>query len=250
METMIRSELLASLIVVIVLSSVSPPLSETLLAQAQTDSGLIDGTVFYENGKPVKGATVYAKPLGRPIAAIIPHADSDETGYFAVHIPRSWFGKFAVVAKKEDEDYPDMSEQFYSDGKFQTVTLTAHGPAATVKIRLGPKAGVLTGTVADASTGAPLSPCVEFKRASKPNNYLSGSGMVKPKYRLLIPSDTGILIKMSLDGYKLWYYPGTFDKSASRSLRLMPAEEQTLDIRMQPDSGVGSTGCPNSFQQR
>jgi len=28
-------------------------------------------------------------------------------------------GKFAVTAKKEDEDYPDMSSAFYSEGRLR-----------------------------------------------------------------------------------------------------------------------------------
>ena len=123
----------------------APP---TVAARKKDDTGLIDGIVTYEDRKPVKGATVYAVPLGRGMGAIIPHADSDETGHYAIRISRSWFGKFAVVAKKEDEDYPDMSKQFYSDGKFQTVNLSANHPNATVIIRLGPKAGVLLEAVA------------------------------------------------------------------------------------------------------
>jgi hypothetical protein len=109
--------------------------------EKKVTKGLIYGIVTYQDRKPVKGATVYATPLGRPIGAIIPHADSDETGYYAIRIPRSWFGRFP--AKKEDEDYPNMSWQFYSDGKFQTVTLSASHPETNVIIRLGPKAGVL-----------------------------------------------------------------------------------------------------------
>jgi hypothetical protein len=214
------------------------------LAQAEADRGLIDGTVIYEDGKPVKGATVYADPVGRPIGAIIPHADTDEIGYFAIHISRSWFGKFAVAAKKEDEDYPDMSKQFYSDGKFVTVTLTPRHSSATVTIRLGSKAGVLLGTVTDAVTGAPLSPCVEFIRASKPNNFLSGSGLVKPRYRLLVPSNADILVKIWLDGYEPWYYPGTADKSAGQPVRLKPAEQKTVDIFLQPNTESAETGCP------
>ena len=242
MEPMIRGELAAWLIVATVLSSGAQQRSVKPLAQTEADTGLIDGTVIYEDGRPVKGATVYAVPLGRPMAAIIPHAETDETGYFVIHVSRSWFGKFVVAAKKEDEDYPDMSRQFYSDGRFETVTLTPRHRAATVTIRLGPKAGVLLGTVADAVTGAPLSPCVEFRRASEPNNFLSASGLVKPRYRLLVPANTDILMRISPDGYKPWYYPGTVDKSAGQAVRLRPGEKKTVDILLHPDAGAGETG--------
>lgn len=211
---------------------------------SEVRTGLIAGTVTYEDGKPVKGATVDATPLGRPMIAITPHADTDASGHFAIHIPRSWFGKFAVTAKKETEDYPDTSMQFYSDGKFETATLTSTHPSATVTIQLGPKAGVLLGTISDALTGSPLSPCVKLKRAAEPNNFLSASGLVKAKYKLLIPSDAGILIEISLDGYRPWYYPGTAEKSAAQAILLKPGEEKNVDIRLRPDPAAGNTGCP------
>ena len=73
------------LIAAMVLSSGAQQQSAKPLAQTEPNADLIDGTVFYEDGRPVKGATVYAVPLGRPMSAIIPHADTDETGYFAIH---------------------------------------------------------------------------------------------------------------------------------------------------------------------
>jgi len=238
-----------SAIVALVLSLSAGLQSGKPLAQTDVETGLIDGTVVYEDGTPTKGATVYAYPLERPMATIIPQADTDEIGYFRIEIPSLWFGKFAVAAKKEDEDYPDMSKQFYSDGKFQTITLTSGHPAETVTIRLGPKAGVLLGTVADAVSNAPLSPCVEFRRASEPNNFLSASGLVKPQYKLLIPADTDILVNISLDGYKTWYYPGTVDHAAATPLRLGPGEKKTVDIRLEPDVEV-KPGCPKPINSR
>lgn len=88
-----------------VLSSGAQQQSVKSLARREDQAGLIDGTVFYKDGRPVKGATVYALPLGRPMTAIVPHSDTDETGYFVIHISRSWFGKFAVAAKKAEADW-------------------------------------------------------------------------------------------------------------------------------------------------
>jgi hypothetical protein len=210
-------------------------------AAPQSSTGLIEGTVIDEKGKPVRRATVYAQPTDRGMAMKVPCADTDETGHFAIH--HLWWGEFGVFAKKEDEDYPDMSFQFYSNGRYAAVTLSARHPAATAMVQLGPKAGVLVGTVTDAATGAPLNPCVYFKRASDPNNFLSGTGVVNAKYRVLVPSNTDVAMKISLEGYKPWYYPGTPDKSASTPVRLQPAQEQTLDIRLQPGSVPDEEGC-------
>ncbi|SRR6266566_2063940 len=163
--------------------------------------------------------------------AIIPHAETDETGYYAIHISRSWFGKFAVAAKKEDENFPDMSTRFYSDGNFQTATLTANHPAETVMIRFGSKAGVLIGTARDAITGATLYPGFELRRPH--GNFLSGIGLIKANFRVLIPSEAEVTVKMWLDGYRPWYYPGTDEKSQSAPLHLRPDSLTTQRIGLQ-----------------
>jgi len=221
-----------------------------LVATATKDEGgLINGTVTYEDGKPAEDATIYADPLGRSLGAIIPHANSDESEHFSIHLARSWFGDFAVAAEKQDEDYPNMSQQFYSDGKFRIVTLSANQPTQAVVIQLGPKAGVLQGTVTDAFTNAPLNPCVEFRRASEPNNFLSGSGLVKPRYKLLVPSDTDVLFAIYLDGYKTWYFPNTVVRTKREPVRLKPGEKKIIDIRLEPDASAKS-GCPSAINSR
>jgi hypothetical protein len=239
---MIRKTLVTLLTVLTALGLWAGRPSVIAVAQTQDNRGLIDGIVTYEDRKPVMGATVYATPIGRPIGAIIPHAETDETGYFVIHIYPSWFGRFAVTAKKEDENFPDMN-QFYSDGKFATVTLTPRHRAETVIIRLGPKAGVLVGTVADAVTGAPLNPCVELRRAKEPNNFLAGTGLVNANYHVLVPSNTDVLMKIWYRGHKPWFYPGTTDKAQSRPINLKPGEEAKLDIRLEPDSKSPPEGC-------
>ena len=134
-----------------------------------------------------------------------------------------------------------MSKQFYSDGNFQTATLSAKHPATTVVIRLGPKAGVLIGTVRDAITGATLYPCLELRRPN--GNFLSGSGLIKANFRVLLPSDTEVTVKMWLDGYRPWYYPGTDEKSRSAPLRLRPDEQKSLEILLQPSASDARLGC-------
>jgi hypothetical protein len=236
-----RGKLASLLFTAIVLSLFAQQSGVSILAAADVGPGLIEGTVHYDDGRPVVGATVYSQPMDRGMAGIVPHAKTDEAGHFA--ITHLWLGKFAVGAEKLDEDYPNMTMQFYSDGKFETVTLSSAHSAASVSIRLGPKAGILTGTVSDAVTGAPLNPCVEFRRAKKPGNFLSGTGLVNAKYRVLVPSNTGVLMKVWYGRHKPWYYPGTMDKAQSRAVTLKPGEETELEIRLEPDSSARAEGC-------
>jgi hypothetical protein len=208
---------------------------------ADENDGVIQGTVTYEDGRPVKDATVYAQPLDRAMMGIVPHATTDESGHFV--ISHLWLGKYAVGGEKLDEGYANMTNQFYSDGKFETVVLTSRKPAAGVIIQLGPKAGILVGTVVDAVTNAPLNPCVEFRRGTGFSNFLSGTGLVNAKYRVLVPSSTDVLMKVWYGGHKSWYYPGTKVKAQSRPLNLKPGEVTKIDIRLEPDPDAPPSGC-------
>ena len=207
-----------------------------------SDLGSVNGTVTNEEGKAVAGATVYANPIDRPIIGIVPHSETDATGHFAIHgLP---WGRYGISAKKEEDGYPGMLFEFFArNHATQKVTLGPDNPTTTVTIRLGPKAGKLTGTVTDAVTTAPLNPCVEFRWASDPSNSLTGSGLVNAKFSVLIPSTTDVLWKVWLDGYKPWYYPGTTDKSMATSLRLQPGQAKAVTIKLQPDTTAEKTGC-------
>jgi hypothetical protein len=208
---------------------------------ADENEGVIQGTLIYEDGKPVKDATVHAEPLDRAMTGIVPYATTDKNGHFVVaHL---LLGKYAVGGEKPDEGYPNMTIPFYSDFKFDTVVVSSRNPVANVRVHLGPKAGILVGTVVDSLTSAPLNPCVEFRRAKAPRNFLSGTGLVNAKYRVLVPSDTGLFMKVWYGGHKSWYYPGTTQKTQSRALNLKPGEVMTIDIRLERDPNAQQPGC-------
>jgi len=136
-----------------------------------------------------------------------------------------------------------MNSGFYSDSEITPITLSLSHPSASDTILLGPKAGILIGAVTDAVTGTPLDPCVDFHRASDPNNFLSGTGLVNAKYRVLVPSDRDVIMKVWHEGYLPWYYPGTSNKSEAKPLRLKSGEERTLRIRLQPGNNASDAGC-------
>ena len=204
-------------------------------------SGTVDGTVIDEEGKPVAGATVSAYVADRPFQGVAPHRQTDATGHFAIS-GLSW-GEYRVAAAKVDEGYPEMLLEFFArNHPIQKVKLDPGHAIATVTIRLGPKAGRVTGTVTDARTSALLpNPLSELKWASDPPNYMAG-GFFDAKFSILIPSNTDVLWKVWRNGYKTWYYPGTTDESAATALRLRPGEATSIAIRLQPDAAAKKTG--------
>jgi hypothetical protein len=88
MERMIRKKPMPWAIVAIALSSWPQRPSANVGVQTRDDNGVVDGIVTCEDQKPVKDATVYAVPMGRPMAAIIPHAKTDELGTSQSASPR------------------------------------------------------------------------------------------------------------------------------------------------------------------
>jgi hypothetical protein len=211
------------------------------IVAADESPGVIEGTVIYEDGRPAKGAMVSAFPLDRIMLGRIPATETDAFGHF--YIKHLLVGKFDVTAKKESEGYPDSSSRFYYERKIAPITLSLSHLAATDTIILGPRAGILTGTAVDAVTGVPLEPCVDFHWASDPNKFMSGTGLIIAEYRLLIPPDRDVIMKIWCDGYLPWYYPGADSKSAAKPLRLASGEEKKLYIRLRRGTDTSDAGC-------
>ena len=188
------------------------------------DIGAIRGTVVDENLIPVFGAKVNAEALdSRPTGSLVRYVESDSKGHFV--IDRLGPGKYRVFASKEEAGYPDLGWSFYSNDVFQTAAVTSADPTAEVRIQLGPRAGVITGFVSDAATGAPVPAAFKLSRAGQPNKWISPS--VAPKYRLLVPSAIYIVIEVSAPGFKTW--------SLGHSLRLQSGSEMRLDVSLEPD---------------
>lgn len=234
------------LAIVFLLSAIFP-------TQAQR-YGSIRGIVVNEDGNPVKGAGVIATSTGpmaeRPLATRLAKRHlTNDAGNFVIEGLQ--FDEYVVTAYKEDEDYPELFGawlQFYKKPAEPTVKLTMQVPAATVVIRLGPKAGVLAGEISNASTGAPIHACAGFKLLSAPD--FDTGYQVSSHYRLLIPADADITLKFWWDGYKPSYYPTGDQKVADTgafhptpSIRLKPGEEKTINIQLQPDESTPIARC-------
>jgi hypothetical protein len=178
-----------------------------------------------ETGVPVVGAHVNADPAEtRPGRVAIRSSDTDAEGRFVVN--RLAFGKYKVFAKKEEAGYRDMSWSFYSNEVFPTVTLTPSAPAATLKIQVGRKSAVLTGSVTNAVTGAPINAGFKLARASSLEKWISTS--MAPRYRVLLPPGTDVLVEVSAAGFKTW--------TLCSPLRLPAGAQMHLDIPLEPAS--------------
>jgi hypothetical protein len=187
-------------------------------------SGIIRGTVVDERGALVSDATVEVKPLGKLLATMLPQVKTDPHGRFVIQ--RLPWGKYGVFAMKEGVGYPNLGFRFYSNNVFPKVTLSAADPDAHLRIRLGPKAGVLTGRVTDAVSGRPVNANFKLVKAAAPHDWLSESQ--PSSFRVLLPASTTVNVEVSAHGYKSAHYPG---------LNLASGAEMVLDVRLTPVIG-------------
>ncbi len=185
----------------------------------------ISGTVVDADGKPVSRATVYASEEASLADAYPIATKTDAAGRFDFRETLK-HGVYDLYARKDKDGYPDPGSAFYraSDFNPETVQLFGEHPDAKVKLKLGDKAGVLTGNVVDADTGLPLKSGIvlaNLQADAQRNQVVDG------KFRELVPPDTDIyvLVQVARPDFANW---SRFDIKLS----LQPGEEKNLDIRL------------------
>jgi hypothetical protein len=189
--------------------------------------GTISGTVVGEDGAPLVAAKVNADAVdNRPTGSLVRYVETDSNGQFVIDQLR--WGKYRVFAKKEDAGYPDLQWSFYSNDVFPTVVVASSTPTVKLRIHLGPKAGILVGSVTDAITGAPVNPGFKLSLAGDRAKWISTS--MPSGYRVFLPPSTDVLLEVSAQGYETWYYGGLADLSRRKPLNLESGSQMTLDI--------------------
>jgi len=208
-----------------------PLLAISFLIPAQgteVREGVIQGVVLGEGRQPVRGAKVHAELTGVPMSTLIRYVETDENGFFL--IDQLEFGTYYVAAKNEEEGYGDSGFSFFNDQPVRTAQISAQHRIADVVINLGPKAGVLTGTISNAVTGKPIPAGFWLVQAKDHNKWMSTSAA--PNFRVLIPSSREMEVKVSAPGYETWVYPDP--TIPSQVLRMDPGSEIHLDIQLKP----------------
>jgi len=119
---------------------------------------------------------------------------------------------------------------------FPTCTLTTAVPSAHVIIKVGPPAGAMSGSVSDATTGAPLPTTFLLRRISAAG-WISMSQ--KPAYRVLVPPSVEVTVEVSAPGYQTWYYGGSSDPLKRPPIRIESGEEMRLNIQLEPKDSSG-----------
>ena len=196
-------------------------------ASAQT--GHVYGTVVSEYGSPVAAVKVTAKLISdNPVVRAIKYVETDASGHFQIdHL--AW-GEYKLFTQKVSDGYPNSASTFYSNASAPRIRLTPQNQSATVTLNLGPKAGVVRGTIVDGVTGAPVDASVRLWRISNPNFWLEKP--LRSQYLLLIPPNASIGMEVSAEGYASWYYPGA--PAPGQALKEASNQVMVLDVRLTP----------------
>ena len=102
---------------------------------------------------------------------------------------------------------------------------------AAVVVVIGPKAGLVSGSILDAFTGTPISDarihiCLWSNRA-----FLAASTL--PDYHILVPPDTEVGFEVHAPGYRPWRYPADPRREVTLPLSVKSGEETKLDIKLE-----------------
>jgi hypothetical protein len=196
-------------------------------AQAKPQSGEIKGTVTDQNGNPIPAATVYAVQRGLVFNDVTPRSvKTDGNGAFDFRGGFS-LGAYNLYSGKDEDAYPDPLDRFYSDPKAEVprVTLTPDHPSATVTVKLGAQAGVISGRILDADTSTPIKAYLGFVDSDGHGH----SVFVNGNYHILVPAGKLITLMVTVLG-------PTSDRSQVpvAPLRLEPGQYVNLDLPVSP----------------
>ena len=199
-------------------------------SSAEQQYGRIRGTVLDRHGSAVAHAKVtadYVCTTPCVKAMDLAQTESDDQGRY--EFKRLEYGRYSVSAEKPEENYPPLYLAFYSPEKQPELDVSEANKNVTLDLVLRIRAGVLVGTVADRETGTAMDANVDFRSTTDSRRWISGSGLTNARFRVLIPSDTPLLMKVSKPGYEDWFYTRN---GVIVPIQLGPDEILKLEIRL------------------
>jgi len=193
----------------------------------------ISGTVRDEQGHPLKNISVHA--VLEQTGVYMPTVDSNEAGHFVIESLEP--GTYSIFGESAADIYPDTTLPFYPNENPLKVTLGNSGEA-TIVLVLGPRAGVLCGTVLDKATGHAIisqhAPHFIVRKVSSRADSIELAGPAK--FRWLLPPATEVTLEVYAEGYKPWVYAEPSSPLTPMPFRIESGEEKNLNIMLEPQT--------------
>lgn len=187
--------------------------------------GQVSGTVLDPDGQPVAGASVCTTETVAGNSSSWCRTITNDVGRFEIDDLK--LGTFIVSATKEEEGYSSWK------GPTRKVTLTVDRPSANVTLKLGPKAGMLVGTVKDKFSGKPLDN-IQITCVGVNTNSMYSAGAVEGTFRMNLQPTTEFIVSFSSPGYRTWLYTDPADPSHP-TLQLESGEQKSIDVALEPE---------------
>ena len=202
---------------------------------------VITGQVVNQSGTPVAYASVYAIPDS--LHGSLPATLTDANGKFAIAVGNP--GRYRVSGQKYAEQYAGLGSTFHypSPQTLPEVIVKADQPSPYLIVRLGPRAGILTGSIVDAMTHAyvtkfQIRACrVEAPRYCHEESFASNWG----RFQMLVPA-TPILVEAFADGYRHWQLTDQ-SKQQPSPIHLESGETKELTVSLNR-LGIPIEGLP------
>jgi hypothetical protein len=201
-------------------------IATSAFANSQTKNhldGQIKGTVTDQGGSPVVGATVYAVPQFLTFDGIKPRSvKTDRNGEFDFRSGLQ-LGAYKLYFQKDEDGYPDPFKSPDAETKVDVpkVVLTKSHSSATVKVTLGKKAGVVTGQVIDADSGAATKALLVFIDQDGNRREIVADG----SFRVSLPPGKDIILMVTAMSRQ-----SSTRRPFDTPLRLEPGQEIYMDI--------------------
>lgn len=195
-------------------------------------NGVIAGRVINEAGEYVAGAKVRAEPAGAEHrGGFVRYVETDKEGNFELeHL--AW-GLYYVFAMKEADGYADTYWSIYDDGVLTQCEVAARAPKATILVTIGPKAGLIVGSIANSVTGAPIqNGSIRIWRWDNATAFMDAS--TAPEYRKLVPANIAVGLKIYAPGFEAWYHASDATPGEPGPLLLKPGAKLRIDIKLRP----------------
>jgi len=165
---------------------------------------------------------------GRPFAGVMPWALTDKDGHVLVHA--FWLGEQRITAAKEEDGYPNAYWEFYTDKMAPSITSDALTPRVDgLVVTIGPKAGILAGSISAALSNKPLAVAFHLWRDDN-GKWIDASE--PPEFRTLIPAGARVGISIHVDSYQDWNLQA--GGNTDGFLVLTSGETKRLDIKLTP----------------